>query len=83
MPANASSTTRWALLTVLSETSYGGDTSTTSSATRFASVARRRTVLSRSAGAIPPGGRVTGEVTAFDVVPDVARADVYVDAGFG
>jgi hypothetical protein len=34
-------------------------------------------------GAIPPGGRVTGEVTAFDVVPDVARADVYVDAGFG
>ena len=32
---------------------------------------------------IPPRGRVTGEVTAFDVVPNVARADVYVDAGFG
>jgi hypothetical protein len=32
---------------------------------------------------IPPHGRVTGEVTAFDVVPNVARADVYVDAGFG
>jgi hypothetical protein len=31
---------------------------------------------------IPPRGRVTGEVTAFDVVPNVARADVYVDAGF-
>ena len=30
---------------------------------------------------IPPRGRVTGEVTAFDVVPNVARADVYVDAG--
>jgi hypothetical protein len=31
---------------------------------------------------IPPRGRVNGEVTAFDVVPNVARADVYVDAGF-
>jgi hypothetical protein len=31
---------------------------------------------------IPPRGRVTGEVTAFDVVPNVARAEVYVDAGF-
>jgi hypothetical protein len=31
---------------------------------------------------IPPRGRVTGEVTAFDVVPNVARAEVYVDTGF-
>src|SRR5512132_1344937 len=52
MPASASSTTRWALLTVLSETSYGGETSTTSSATRFASIARRRTVRNRSTGAM-------------------------------
>jgi hypothetical protein len=31
---------------------------------------------------IPPRVPVNGEVTAFDVVPNVARADVYVDAGF-
>jgi hypothetical protein len=31
---------------------------------------------------IPSRGRVNGEVTAFEVVPNVARADVYVDAGF-
>jgi hypothetical protein len=31
---------------------------------------------------IPPGGRATGEVTAFAVVPNVARAEVYVDPGF-
>jgi hypothetical protein len=30
---------------------------------------------------IPAGGRATGEVTAFTVVPNVARADVYVDPG--
>jgi hypothetical protein len=31
---------------------------------------------------IPPRGRANGEVTAFAVVPNVARADVYVDPGF-
>jgi hypothetical protein len=31
---------------------------------------------------IPPRGRASGEVTAFEVVPNVARADVYVDPGF-
>lgn len=31
---------------------------------------------------VPPRGRVAGEVTAFDVVPNVARAEVYVDTGF-
>jgi len=31
---------------------------------------------------IPPRGRATGEVTAFAVVPNVARADVYIDPGF-
>ena len=31
---------------------------------------------------IPPRGRANGEVTAFEVVPNVARADVYVDPGF-
>lgn len=31
---------------------------------------------------IPPGGRASGEVTAFEVVPNVARADVYIDPGF-
>ena len=31
---------------------------------------------------IPPGGRANGEVTAFAVVPNVARAEVYVDPGF-
>jgi hypothetical protein len=31
---------------------------------------------------IPPRGRATGEVTAFAVVPNVARAEVYVDPGF-
>jgi hypothetical protein len=30
---------------------------------------------------IPPRGRAMGEVTAFAVVPNVARADVYVDPG--
>ena len=30
---------------------------------------------------IPPGGRSTGEVTAFEVVPNVAQAEVYVDPG--
>jgi hypothetical protein len=30
---------------------------------------------------IPPRGRANGEVTAFAVVPDVARAEVYVDPG--
>jgi hypothetical protein len=30
---------------------------------------------------IPPRGRANGEVTAFAVVPNVARADVYVDPG--
>jgi hypothetical protein len=31
---------------------------------------------------IPPRGRANGEVTAFAVVPNVARAEVYVDPGF-
>ena len=31
---------------------------------------------------IPPRGRASGEVTAFEVVPKVARAEVYVDPGF-
>ncbi len=31
---------------------------------------------------IPPRGRANGEVTAFSVVPNVARAEVYVDPGF-
>jgi hypothetical protein len=31
---------------------------------------------------IPPQGRANGEVTAFAVVPNVARAEVYVDPGF-
>ena len=31
---------------------------------------------------IPPRGRASGEVTAFEVVPNVARADVYIDPGF-
>jgi hypothetical protein len=31
---------------------------------------------------IPPRGRANGEVTAFAVVPNVTRADVYVDPGF-
>ncbi|MGH9227313.1 MAG: FxLYD domain-containing protein [Acidimicrobiales bacterium] len=30
---------------------------------------------------IPPRGRASGEVTAFAVVPNVARADVYIDPG--
>ena len=30
---------------------------------------------------IAPGGRSTGEVTAFEVVPNVAQAEVYVDPG--
>jgi hypothetical protein len=30
---------------------------------------------------LPPRGRASGEVTAFEVVPDVARAEVYVDPG--
>ena len=30
---------------------------------------------------IPPRGRANGEVTAFAVVPNVARAEVYVDPG--
>ena len=30
---------------------------------------------------IPPQGRANGEVTAFAVVPNVARAEVYVDPG--
>jgi hypothetical protein len=31
---------------------------------------------------IPRQGRANGEVTAFEVVPNVARAEVYVDPGF-
>jgi len=31
---------------------------------------------------IPPRGRANGEVTAFAVVPNVVRAEVYVDPGF-
>lgn len=31
---------------------------------------------------IPPRGRANGEVTAFAVVPNVARGEVYVDPGF-
>jgi len=31
---------------------------------------------------IPPRGRANGEVASFEVVPDVARAEVYVDPGF-
>jgi hypothetical protein len=31
---------------------------------------------------IPPRGQANGEVTAFAVVPNVAKADVYVDPGF-
>jgi hypothetical protein len=31
---------------------------------------------------IPPRGRASGEVTAFEVVPTVARAEVYVDPRF-
>jgi hypothetical protein len=31
---------------------------------------------------IPPRGRANGEVTAFAVVPNVARTEVYVDPGF-
>jgi hypothetical protein len=31
---------------------------------------------------IPPRGRANGEVTAFQVVPNVARAEVYIDPGF-
>src|SRR6202041_1673159 len=54
-PASTSSTTRWALLTVSSAQSYGGATSTTSSATSGVSIASWRTARSRSAGAIPPG----------------------------
>jgi hypothetical protein len=31
---------------------------------------------------VPPGGRANGEVASFTVVPNVAEAEVYVDAGF-
>jgi hypothetical protein len=31
---------------------------------------------------IPPRGRANGEVTAFQVVPNVAQAEVYIDPGF-
>ena len=31
---------------------------------------------------IPRRGRANGEVTAFEVVPNVARAEVYVEPGF-